>query len=404
MIAGTRGPGLPGIAVPGRPAGARPRELLGTGTLLLSAVTPGTPSGSRQHRAVWGAQPLLPLAELVDQAGAAGVLGAGGAGFPLARKLESLTASRVRAVIVNGSEGEPSSGKDAVLLRHVPHLVLDGAHAAAVALGAPRVVVRVAEGRPEVVAALRAAIAERAPRPSIEVSIGPESYIAGEGSAVIRSTMGGPALPADLGRPPRAPGRLPMLRRHVLLSNVETFARLAVASRGVRDGSALVSASGAVARPGVAELDPTSTAADLADVAGGLVGEPTVLITGGWQGRWLRWDARTAATPLSREGLASIGGRWGAGALVWLPADVPPTDALAAVARELAGATAGQCGPCRQGLSELATRLARAGATREGREDIEVVMAQVEGRGLCSHPSATVAALRSAMDLVGDRP
>ena len=29
-------------------------------------------------------------------------------------------------------------------------------------------------------------------------------------------------------------------------------------------------------------------------------------------------------------------------------------------------------------------------------------MAQVDGRGICAHPSAAVAALRSALDLIGE--
>ena len=54
---------------------------------------------------------------------------------------------RVSHVIVNGSEGESSSGKDSALLAHIPHLVLDGAEAVASALGAPQIVVRITESR-----------------------------------------------------------------------------------------------------------------------------------------------------------------------------------------------------------------------------------------------------------------
>ena len=248
-------------------------------------------------------------------------MGAGGAGFPTDRKLASLIGSRVSHVIVNGAEGETASGKDGVLLGHVPHLVLDGAVTAARALGAPRVVVRISADRPDLAGSLPRAVAARGDSVPIEVSVGPARFVAGEASAVISSLSGGPALPDDLGRPPALPRRLGRRRSRVLLSNAETFARVALAVREIGSQSALASISGAVRRPGVVELPESATLAELVDV-GGLVGSPRVLITGGWHGRWVRWDWLSASTGMTRASVATLGGRWGAGAFVWLPDDL----------------------------------------------------------------------------------
>ena len=73
-----------------------------------------------------------------------GVLGRGGAGFPLAIKMEAVTKAKGRpVVVVNASEGEPAIWKDRTLLSLVPHLVLDGAQLAALAVGADRIHVAV---------------------------------------------------------------------------------------------------------------------------------------------------------------------------------------------------------------------------------------------------------------------
>ncbi len=393
-----RAVGLPGLALPGRLAGRLPRELRAPGTLLLAGVEPGRPVGLREHQRRWGLAPALGIEDLITRVAAGEVVGAGGAGFPADRKLASLAGSRVSHVIVNGAEGETASGKDGVLLGHVPHLVLDGAVTAALALGAPRIVVRISADRPDLAACLRLALAERRDGIPIELSIGPAAFVAGEATAVIRAVTGGPALPIDLGRPPAIRSGVVRRRSYVLLSNAETFARMALAARGVTERSALASASGAVRDPGVVELADTHTLADLASAVGGLIGAPAVLITGGWHGRWVPWDGLSAATALTRQSLAELGGRWGAGAFVWLPADLSVRDALAAVARELAEGTAGQCGPCWRGLPAVADLLTSAAP----RSDLEAVMAQVDGRGICAHPSAAVAAVRSALDLIGE--
>ena len=45
--------------------------------------------------------------------------------------------------MINASEGEPASAKDATLFQQAPHLVLDGAAWAAAAVGATNVVVAI---------------------------------------------------------------------------------------------------------------------------------------------------------------------------------------------------------------------------------------------------------------------
>ncbi len=74
-----------------------------------------------------------------------GLTGRGGAGFPMARKLASASATARPALIVNAMEGEPASAKDRLLVGTAPHLVLDGAEVVAGVLGAHRTVVCVAD-------------------------------------------------------------------------------------------------------------------------------------------------------------------------------------------------------------------------------------------------------------------
>jgi NADH:ubiquinone oxidoreductase subunit F (NADH-binding) len=340
------------------------------------------------HRHLWSEQPNLPLQALAAAAQAADLRGFGGAGFPMHRKLESMAGRRVSAVVVNGSEGEETSAKDGQLLCHVPHLVLDGAAAVAAANGCRRVIVQVTADRPQVTAAVTRAVAERRD-PRITWSVEPvaDRFVAGEASAIIQRISGNAAVPRDLGKPPRDPGRR-IRPAHVFVSNVETFARLALASRGHRMTTALVTVSGAVAAPGVYEVPQSWTIAELGAAAGAIT-EPDLLITGGWHGAWAPYRA-VANTPLERDRLAAAGARWGAGAIVWLPTDVRPQQVLARITQWLAAQSAGQCGPCVAGLPALADAVAAGSVTHH--------LADVDGRGLCAHPTATVAAVRSALD------
>src|SRR4051794_7143440 len=86
-----------------------------------------------------GATERRALPEVLERAG---LLGRGGAAFPVGRKWAAVGSRSTGAdavVLANGAEGEPLSQKDRVLMTTRPHLVLDGAELAADAVGAERI-------------------------------------------------------------------------------------------------------------------------------------------------------------------------------------------------------------------------------------------------------------------------
>src|SRR5205085_9183029 len=122
----------------------------------------GAPMTLAEHARVHGELPHRTPHELIESIERSGLRGRGGADFPAARKLRAVaTRKRVSAVVVNGSETEPASAKDRLLLSRLPHLVLDGAVLAAGAVGAPEVIVKVGESAIGSLQALEGAAAVR---------------------------------------------------------------------------------------------------------------------------------------------------------------------------------------------------------------------------------------------------
>jgi respiratory-subunit NADH dehydrogenase subunit len=161
-------------------AGALPR--------LLRGIEDGRTLTLAQHLRVHG--PLEAPgrdagARLLDAVEDSGLRGRGGAYVSAALKLRAVAGRRRRAVVVaNGSESEPASRKDAVLLAHTPHLVIDGALVAATAVGADEAVLYVKRSDPRVWSAVLRAIDERraagARGPALRVVSAPPSYLSGQ--------------------------------------------------------------------------------------------------------------------------------------------------------------------------------------------------------------------------------
>jgi NADH:ubiquinone oxidoreductase subunit F (NADH-binding) len=359
------------------------------------------------HDLVHGRLPAPP--DLVALLRDAGLHGHGGAAFPTWRKLASFPAGRGGIVVANGAEGEPASAKDRTLLRTAPHLVLDGLALVGAAVGATRAIVYVPS---DLVPGLSRAVGERRVRDRIAVQVveAPDTFIAGEETAVVSRLSGGPALPLDKYTRIVESG---VDGRPTVLNNVETLAHVALIARhgaewfraagtGEDPGTFLATVSGAVQRAAVHEHAYGETVGALLDAAGGISAPVQAVLVGGYHGAWVpmpaAWDVA-----VSRGSLAPFGAAPGAGVVVALPADTCGLAATAQVLDYLAQQSARQCGPCQFGLPRLTEtfrRLAtvpRAAATPRLVEEVQRLAGLVDGRGACRHPDGTVRLLRSAL-------
>jgi len=355
---------------------------------------------------------MLSRAGLIELVAASGLRGRGGAAFPTARKLEAVAAGRGRPVVVaNGTEGEPASDKDKALLRWVPHLVLDGVSLAAAAVGATQAIVVIAERSRNERAVVEQALAERDARAlsgdvGISLATAPDRFVAGEETALINFLNGGPAKPLFV--PPR-PFERGVGGAPTLVQNVETLAHLALIARygaewfrelGSDDepGSALVTLSGGVRKPGVYEVGLGAAFRDIVIGAGGLSEPATAVLVGGYFGGWIESRSALELSLLDAE-LAPYRIGLGARAVAVLPQDACGVVETARVARYLANESAGQCGPCVNGLDAIATALERIAAGRADRSPEQILRwaSQVLGRGACKHPDGAVRFVESGL-------
>lgn len=371
---------------------------------LLGAVA----DDLRAHEELLGALPDVSGEALVRAVAAAGLTGRGGAAFPTARKLATVAAGGRAVVVGNGAEGEPGSSKDRVLLTHAPHLVLDGLVLAARAVGATAAWLYAPADLLD--STVGAALAQRRDRDHLRVRLfpAPDTFIAGQETAVVAALNGGRAVPTIS---PPAVFQRGVDGRPTLVQNVETLAQLALVARHGADwfrsagtddepGTRLVTVSGAVRRPGVYEVAGGTALGDLTWVAGGFTEPVQALLVGGYHGGWVPCTPANARLGLTRTALAPWDAAPGAGIVIALPTRRCGLQAGAEITAYLAGQNAGQCGPCRNGLPTLANHLAAlAGgrATAATVTEIERVTRLVDGRGACHHPGGTVRLVRSTL-------
>jgi NADH:ubiquinone oxidoreductase subunit F (NADH-binding) len=365
-----------------------------------------------EHRARLGPAPTARMArDLVPIIEASGLLGRGGACFPVGRKWRTVAERPAgpATLLVNAAEGEPLSGKDRTLLRLRPHLVLDGAFLAADAVAADRIVLYVGSAHREARASIERALRERGSLArTVALVDAPDTYVAGEESAAVHFVNDADARPTTT--PPR------VFERGIggwptLVQNVESLAHVAlIARRGdgwyrevgrdATPGSALVTVSGSE-RDGIREIEIGTTIGELAAETGAdaSTADRQAVLLGGYFGGWVSaergWDL-----PLDPIALRAAGSAFGCGVVAFLGHDRCGVRATSRIMGWMAGQSAAQCGPCVFGLRAIAdatTRLANGTPEGDELERLRRWAGQIAGRGACRHPDGAVGQLLSSL-------
>jgi len=371
-----------------RPASGLPR---------LLPPDPG-PQHLEAHLARHGYAPHV-TSEFIRTVEASGLTGRGGAAFPVHRKLAVVAGQRgaSKLVVANAAESEPASHKDKTLLQQSPHLVLDGLQLAAGAVGASQVCLYLHHPSKAVETAIAERKAAGTDQHEILISLAPARFLAGQETALVNRIQGGPALPTY--------GFPRVAERGILVQNAETLAHLALIARygpgwfravGTENepGTMLTTIHNPGSRPQVTELPigvPLRAIVDAASTAAVLIG--------GYHGTWLPVTQLGGLT-LDNLTLSRHGAALGAGVIAALPHGSCGLREAARVVRYLAAESAGQCGPCLNGLPRMAVAMAELAGRRPRQQTVDDITrwaAAVSGRGACHHPDGTVRFVGSAL-------
>ncbi|MBY5945815.1 4Fe-4S dicluster domain-containing protein [Photobacterium rosenbergii] len=201
---------------------------------------------------------MEPLLKLVQQAG---VVGAGGAGFPTYVKLDC----QVELVLANGAECEPLLYKDQVLMQQWGQELCGGMLLAMKQVGASRGVIGIKKKNTDTIAVLQPLLPE-----NIELLLMDDVYPAGDEVELVfhatgqRIPAGG--LPKDIG---------------VMVNNIESFINVFRAANGQPVTETMISVHGEVAVPYSAWLPLGMSYREAIELAGGMTASDCIVVEGG---------------------------------------------------------------------------------------------------------------------------
>ena len=207
---------------------------------------------------------------LSDRVRAAGVVGAGGGGFPSHVKV----AAKAEYVIANGAECEPLMHKDAELMAAHAEDIITGMSAVMEAVGATTGIIGIKAKNTEAVKALT----EASKATPIGLHILGDFYPSGDEFVLVYEATGRlipPAgIPLDVG---------------AVVLNVESLCNIAAALQGTPVTHKWLTVTGAVSRPYSCRVPVGVTFRQLVDAAGGArPSDPAVMVGGAMMGRLTR--------------------------------------------------------------------------------------------------------------------
>jgi NADH-quinone oxidoreductase subunit F len=359
---------------------------------------------------------------VIEELVASGLRGRGGAGFPTGvkwRTIKSFASDMLdTSVVVNAAEGEPGTYKDRTIIRVNPYAVLEGALIAARAMDAKSIVVATKAEFKDEIERLRGAITEIASAgwcDGIDVRVleGPSEYLYGEETALLEVIDGRPPFPriappfrrgvdevvksdADVESGSGLPADVRMATTDessaappVLVNNVETMANIAaIIAKGAAwfrsvgtpesPGTIVCTITGAVRKPGVAELRMGTSLREAIDQAGGglMPGAQVKAVLVGVSNTVLTADQLD--TELSYEAMKAIGSGLGSAGFIVVGDNTAAISVVAGASRFLAVESCGQCTPCKQDGAEISELLENMAGAQAGPEDLATVRKRLQ--------------------------
>ena len=348
---------------------------------------------------------------LIEEVKASGLRGRGGAGFPAGMKWGFVPqdTGKPKYLTVNADESEPGTFKDRYILEKDPHSLIEGIIITCWAVGINHayVYIRGEFGLPW--KRLEAAVEEAYAKGylgkdvngkgfDLDVTIhrGAGAYICGEETGLLESLEGKKGQPRL--KPP-FPAVVGAFGCPTVINNVETIAAVTwIVEHGPAEyrkfgtekspGTKLFSVSGHVNRPGVYEVDMTTSLKDLVyELCEGIRDGKTMKanIPGGSSVPVMTREEAEKAV-LNYESVAENGSLLGSGGMIVMDEDTCMVWALSVLHKFYSHESCGQCTPCREGTGWLKNIVYRL-ETGEGKQaDLDKLLSiagHMKGTTIC---------------------
>jgi len=365
---------------------------------------------------------------VMDAIETTGILGRGGAMFPLGNKwrytCHAPGGPAQKHIIVNADESEPGTFKDRFLLEQDPFAVIESATLAAYTIGAENGWIFVRGEYPGCYYQIHDSVCQARARGylgrnilgqegfnfDIQVYLGAGAYICGEETALFEAIEGKRGFPRI--KPP-FPTTHGLFQQPTAINNVETLvAALKAWTIGVENwnalgtpespGTKLFCLSGHVQNPGLYEFPFGITVRQLIEMGGGVPGDAPIqaVLIGGAAGVFISPDKLDM--PLTYEDARAENVPLGSGVVMVFDETVDLRQVLYQLARFFAHESCGKCYPCQLGTQRQVEILERVDnglinpETKEILLDVGFTMTQTS---LCGLGQTAASAITSALKL-----
>jgi NADH-quinone oxidoreductase subunit F len=371
---------------------------------------------ARQRGAWDGTKALIERGHdaIIDEMKKSGLRGRGGAGFPTGLKwsfMPKQSDGRPSYLVVNADESEPGTCKDRDIMRHDPHLLIEGCLVASFAMRAHACYIYVRGEFRREYKVLEAAIAEAYAAGlvgknacnsgwdfDIYVHHGAGAYICGEETALLESLEGKKGMPRL--KPP-FPANVGLYGCPTTVNNVES---IAVAPTILRRGAAWFAGFGRPNNAGTKVFcisghvnKPCNVEEAMSIPLRELIEKHAGGVRGGWDNLLAVIPGGSSVPLLPKhicdtvlmdfDALRDVQSGLGTAGVIVMDKSADPIAAIARLARFYKHESCGQCTPCREGTGwmwRVMERLVRGEAEPSEIDLLFEVTKQVEGHTICA--------------------